>query len=130
MYLAAVCSLAASCQNRSPHPGGLQEFLDILKMLLCKHFRWRHDTCLITVSDCNQSCQYRNHCFAATHISLQQTVHLVTAFHVVADLSNHTFLSSGQREGERVIAFVESLSDTRHEYALLCTAPYVFLLQK
>ena len=44
--------------------------------------------------------KYGDHCLSASHISLQQTVHLMTALHVVADLRDHPFLCSCQREGK------------------------------
>ena len=99
-------------------------------MLLRKHFRRRHDACLISVSYGYQGCEYGYHGLSAANVTLQQTVHLASALHVVSDLGYHPFLGSGQREGERFIAFVECLADLRHVDALVRAASYVFLFQK
>ena len=99
-------------------------------MLLRKHFRRCHDACLVSVSNGDERCQYSDHGLSAAYISLQETVHLTSALHVVSDLGYHPFLGSGQREGESFIAFVECLADLRHVDALVRTASYVFLFQK
>jgi hypothetical protein len=97
---------------------------------LCKHFRWCHQACLISVSDGNECCQDGDHGLSATYVSLKKAVHLAAALHVVSDLGDDSFLSSCQREWKGVIAFVECISDLRHPDALFGTASDVFLLQQ
>ena len=73
-------------------------------MLLCKNFRRRHDAGLEPVSDSYQCSEYSHHGLTAAHITLKKAVHLMTALHIIPDLSDHPLLSSGQREGESVVA--------------------------
>ena len=90
--------LAASGQQRRTDSGRCKEFLDILEMLLCKNLCRGHYAGLVSVADGNQGSQYGHHCLSAADISLKQTVHLVSALHVLPDLGYHSFLCSGQRE--------------------------------
>ena len=99
-------------------------------MLLGKHFRRGHDACLIPVPYSYKCSKYCHHSLSASHISLQQTVHLVSAFHVIADFGNHAFLCSGKRKRQGFIASVECFTDLRHLYPVFVAAVYVFLFQE
>ncbi len=69
-------------------------------MLFRKNLRRRHDTGLEPVVECNQHAHECHECLPASHVALQQPVHLPTAPHVTAYLANHTFLSTGELKGQ------------------------------
>ena len=130
MHLSSFCSLAASCKKCSAYSGWSKELLDVLKVLLRKYFCRSHDTRLIAIANSYQSAQERNHCLSATHISLQKTIHLMAALEIVTNLSNHTFLSTSEREGEGFITFVECLTNLRHHNTVVGPASDIFLFKQ
>ena len=48
-YLASLFGLCAAGQKCNLYICSLEELLNTCKMLVCKHFSWRHDTGLVTV---------------------------------------------------------------------------------
>lgn len=74
----------------------VKKLFDGGEMLLCKDFCGSHDTCLEPVA---KSYEHGHEChksLAAAHVALQQTVHLSSGAHVVANLVHHPFLCSGK----------------------------------
>ena len=130
MDLSSLCGLGTACKQCRLYAGWLQELLNVFIMLLGKHFSRRHYACLKAVSYCYQCCEYGNHCLAAPDISLKKPVHLMPALHVVADLRDHPFLSTCEREGKCLVTSVECITDLWHDDALLSPAPHIFLFQK
>ena len=100
VHLASFSCLAASCKKSRADTCRSQKFLDVLKVLLCKHFCWRHYAGLVSIANSDKCAQKSYHSLSATHITLQKTVHLMAALEVVSYLCDHTFLCTCQREGE------------------------------
>jgi len=67
-------------------------------MLIGQNFGRRHHTCLITVVKCNKHTHQRHKRLSATHIALQQAVHLPAHPHVATDFLQHPLLGIGQFE--------------------------------
>ena len=65
-------------------------------MLISQDFGGSHHARLITIIERYQHGHKRHKCLAATHIALQQTVHLSSATHVATHLLNDTLLRTGQ----------------------------------
>ncbi len=63
-----------------------------LKMLRGKNLRRRHQTGLCAIVKSNEHAQQCHKGFPASHIALQQTVHLTPAVHIGTYLLYHTFL--------------------------------------
>ena len=72
-------------------------------MLLCKHFRRRHDAGLVAVVYRQQRTQHRHHRLSGADVALKQTVHLMAAAHVFEDFADHAFLGAGEIEWEGFI---------------------------
>ena len=102
----------------------------VLEMLLCKHFRRCHYAGLVSVPDSYQGSEHCYHCLPASDVSLEKTVELVSAAHVVPDFGYDPFLGSCQRKRKGIVAGIERISDLWHPYAYLVAAPYVFLLEQ
>ena len=130
MDLSSFRGLRAACQESGLHVCGGKELLNVLIMLLSKHFRRSHDTCLAPVSYGYEGCQHGDHGLSAAHISLQQPVHLQAALHVPMDFLDHPLLCPCQVERQRSVALVERLSDARHRDAVHISAAHIFLLQQ
>ena len=130
MYLFPFLGPAAAGEKGRLYSCRRKEFLYVLEMLLCKHFCRCHDAGLISVSYCNQCRQYCHHSLAASDISLEEPVHLMSAPEVVAYLGYYPFLCSCERERKCFVASVESFADSRHGNSLIFAAAYIFLLQK
>ena len=83
-------------------------------MLLGKDLGGSHYAGLETVPYGNQGGQHGHHRFPASDISLKEPVHLPAASEVLADFLYHPFLCSRQVEGQRTVAFPETIPDFRH----------------
>ena len=83
-----------------------------------------HQACLESVVDGNQSRHQRHYCLAASHIALQQAVHLTSASEVGADFVHHAFLRPRKGEWQHItVETVEKFTDAREDKAfLLCLA--------
>src|SRR5262245_61006475 len=69
-------------------------------MLLGQYLCWRHQACLVTIVDCKQHGQQSNNGFPATHITLQEAVHLFAGSCISPDFLYHSFLRTSQFEGK------------------------------
>ena len=117
----------AARQQGAAHTGGLKVLLYVGIMLICKHFRRRHDAGLIAVSYGDEAAQHGNHRLAGTHIPLKQAVHLVAAGHIGPYLLYHPLLGAGERIRQGVVAGSEGIAHLRHAYAVLRPAAHVAL---
>ena len=91
------------------HPYGHpeQQVLESHIMLLRQNLGRRHDTSLKTIVQCNQDAHQSHQCLPAAYIALQQTVHLSPAPHILTNLTNDSFLRSGQLK--RQILFIKRM---------------------
>ena len=72
-------------------------------MLLRQDFGGCHHTGLVAVVKGQEHHHESHDGLPAAHIALEQAVHLMTAAHVDADLTDHALLRVGQRKGEVVL---------------------------
>ena len=105
-------------------------FAYVRKVLLCKHFRRRHDAGLVAVAHGDETAQHGHHGLARAHVALQQAVHLMAAHHVGADLLDHPLLRTCEAVRQAVVAGVEISAHAGHLKPFLGTRAYVFLLQQ
>ena len=70
----------------------LQEVHDGLQVLFGKYLGGGHDAGLITVVQCDEHRHQCYECLARAYVTLQQTVHLATTAHILANLADNTFL--------------------------------------
>ena len=78
------------------HIHARQKSADSFIMLVSQNFGRSHHARLITIVERYQHGHKRHKCLAATHIALQQTVHLSSATHVATHLLNDTLLRTRQ----------------------------------
>ena len=121
--------------GRTGEEGGLnsrrgQVLRYVRKMLESKHFRRRHQAGLVAVRDGDEGRQHGHHRLAAAHVALQQAVHLMPAFQVLADLLDHALLGVGQIVGEGAVAAIERLAHAGHRQTDRIAAADVFLLEE
>ena len=89
----------------------VKHLLETRIMLAGQYFGRCHEAGLASVVQCNEYGEQCHQGLSASHISLEQSVHLSAGFHVVANLFHHPLLCIG--EGERqmlVIKFIEMLA--------------------
>ena len=103
MDFATIFGLGGAGKQGKLHGHVLEQFLEGGVMLGGQDFCRGHHTGLVAVVESQQHHHQGHDGLAATHVTLQQTVHLVTAAKIDADLTNDTFLSIGQREGEVIL---------------------------
>ena len=72
-------------------------------MLGGEYFGRGHEACLAAVVECDEDGEECHEGLAASHIALEQAVHLPAAAHVGAYLFYHPFLRAGEGEGEVVV---------------------------
>ena len=85
-----------ACQQGHTDVHALQEVHDGLEVLLGQNLRRSHDAGLIAVVQCDEHRHQRDEGLSATHVALQQTVHLSSATHILADFTDDTFLCLSQ----------------------------------
>ena len=85
-----------ACQQGHADIHALQEVHDGLEVLLGQNFRRSHDAGLIAVVQCDEHRHQRDEGFSATYVALQQTVHLPSTAHILADFTDDTFLCLSQ----------------------------------
>ena len=68
-------------------------------MLGGENLRRGHDGGLVTVVEGDQHTHHGDKGFAASHVSLQQAVHLLAGTAIGTDFFNNPFLRVGQRKG-------------------------------
>ena len=130
-------------QNLPPLPGlsragkhgyldsGVPEiFYNIGIMLTCKHFRRSHYAGLVAVAVSDQGGKHCHHGLSRAHVSLKETVHLLSAPHVFPDFPDYPLLGICQAVRQCSIALVEGLPDIRHRDAPLIAASDIFLAEK
>ena len=98
-YLFAFGLLGASSQQGEVHVHAFELRSQRLKMLSGKDFRRCHERGLIAVVEGEKHYHQSDYGLAASDVALQQSVHLVAALQVGADLLDDTFLRIGEREG-------------------------------
>ena len=76
-----------------------QKVGDGLQVLFGENLRRCHDTRLITVVEGDEHRHQGHQCLSAAHIALQQTVHLSTRAHILADLPDDALLGFCERKG-------------------------------
>src|SRR5690606_19694281 len=74
-----------------------------VKMLLCENFRWRHKSTLRIVAHHQQHTNKSDNRLATPHITLEQTVHLLTRLQVCINFPDHLFLRPCELEGQVVL---------------------------
>jgi hypothetical protein len=75
-----------------------QQPRDAGKMLFGQHFGGRHKRTLVTTLHCCQHCSNRDHCFAAAHVALQQTMHRHRFGQICIHLVDYTALRTCERK--------------------------------
>ena len=89
-----------------------------LVMLRCKYLGGSHQRALATVVYGHQQGHERHHGLAGAYVALQQTIHLPSGAHVVADLVQHALLRPGQLERDALaVIVVEHGSNLQERYA-------------
>ena len=89
-----------------------QELTNALQVLLCQDFRRCHHAGLITIVQGNEHGHQGHQCLSATHVALQQAVHLTACAHILADLVHHPFLCACQCERQvLLVEVVEQRTD-------------------
>ena len=71
-------------------------------MLISQNFGWGHHTGLGTVGNGQQHRNKRYNGFAASHVSLQEPVHLLACVAVGIDFAKNPLLGTGQRKGYKL----------------------------
>ena len=83
-------------------------------MLGGKYFGGSHDASLKTVVDGYEHSHERHQGFPASHIALQQPVHLMTRSHIGTNFPDHFFLCAGEFKGQVIVVeCIEIMTDTR-----------------
>ena len=99
-------------------------------MLPCQYLGGRHDAGLITVVKRDQCCHECDYRLATAHISLQQTVHLLAAAHVMAHLADDPLLGTREWELQHIIIKVMEISpDTTEHMTHQATAATLDVMQ-
>ena len=83
----------------------LQQLPECRQMLLCQDLRRGHQTSLVAVAYGDEHQQQRHQRLAASHVALQQTVHLFAGLHVVPHLADDPLLRT--RQLKREVVFIE-----------------------
>ena len=99
-------------------------------MLLGKDFGRCHYAGLIAVVHRNESQQDGYQSLAASHVSLKETVHLLSAAHIFPHFLDDTLLCASKRVWQRLVAAVEIIADPVHHDSAALAQTGVFLLQK
>ncbi len=118
---------AASGKQGAFYPSACKEFADACKMLLSKHFGGCHQAGLIAVVYGNEGGEQCNYGFAGADIALQQAVHLMTAFHILENLADYSFLGACKGKGKSVVNGIEGRSHLWHRESLVAAGLYIFL---
>jgi hypothetical protein len=66
------------------------------------NFGRSHHAGLAAIVEGHEHGHERHHCFAASHIALQQAVHLFSRTGILPDLPDHTFLGIGKLKGKKL----------------------------
>ncbi len=90
----------------------LQHCADGFVVLRCQDFRGSHEAGLETIVKGNQHAHDRHQRLPASHIALQQAVHLFARAAVLSDFPYHALLGAG--EGERKMAGIERVEVFPH----------------
>ena len=130
VYLASFRGTAAARQQRDFYTCIREIFRYIPEMLLRQHLGRRHNAGLAAVAHRYQRTENGDHSLSAAYVALQQTVHLVPAFHIVPYLAYNAFLRTCKRERQGLETTVEGVADLRHQYAPAAVAAYISLLQQ
>ena len=109
---AALGSLGVSGQQGNLHTRVFQVFEDAVVVLDRQNFRGGHDTGLVTVVHRHHRREDGHQRLSATHVALQQAVHLAAAAHVITDFVQDAFLGIGERERNVAVSLVESRTYT------------------
>ena len=85
-------------------------------MLGGKYFGRSHDAGLKPVVDGHEHSHECHQCFTASHIALQQPVHLMTRSHIGTNFPDHFFLCAGEFKGQVIVVkSIEVMTDTRKD---------------
>ena len=96
-------SLHGSRKEFHTHRQIAQKFTQGVEVLLSQDLRRCHDARLTTIVNSDE-CHHQCHeCLTTAHIPLQESVHLSSRLHVGTNLTDDTFLSFGQLEGQMVV---------------------------
>ena len=91
-------------------------------MLIGQDFGGCHHARLVVIVERNEHTHQRHQRLSATHIALQQTIHLATRAHVATYLLQHTLLCIGQLERQiLLIKAVEHIAHLRKEITAILT---------
>ena len=122
-HLLAFFAFHNACQQFHPYGHVAQEISDGLQMLFGQYLGGCHDTGLVTVVQCDEHRHEGHECLAASHVALQQPVHLATAAHVLSYLADDALLGSCQFKGQVVVEErVEQFAHTAEHVAAVFAA--------
>ena len=108
----------------------LQHRAESFQVLFSQNFRWRHQAPLIAVVHSNEQEQKRHQGLSASHITLQQTVHLFPTAHIRPHLTDYPLLGIGQGEGQIVVVKgMEIFSHARKNYSPPEGVPFASIAQ-
>ena len=122
-HLLTALALDDARQQGHAEVHAIEELHDGLQVLFCEDFRGCHDASLIAVVDGDEHRHQGHEGLPASHVALQQTVHLPARPNVDPDLPDHPFLCLRQREGQVLaIEGVEDLANLREDVASIFAA--------
>jgi hypothetical protein len=98
LHLTPLACGGCSSEERQPEPRMLEETANRDEVLLGQDLRWRHEGDLKVVFHCDERSHERHDRFARSHVSLQQTVHGLRAFHIADDFGDSFLLIASQLE--------------------------------
>ena len=81
-------------------------------MLLCEYLCGRHQATLVSIIRGHEHTHQRNNGFSATHIALQEPVHLPPRTGILPDFFHHPFLRTCETEGE--VVFIKIIEQGTH----------------
>ena len=103
---------------------------DSFQMLTSQYFGGCHDAGLVSIIQGNQCGHESDNRLTATHISLQEAVHLLSAAHVMAHLADNTLLRPGKRKLQNVVVKAVEISAHVSENVSHQTAAAAFYIMQ